>query len=60
MGYRTVFGKHKGKVNIISALATLSFDKKAYFSRELILLLKLIDKKIVNLKDLKDPGWCPW
>ncbi len=54
-GIETVFGKHKGKVNIISALATLSFDKRrsAYFSRELIILLKLIDKKIVNLKDLK-------
>ena len=54
-GIETVFGKHKGKVDIISALATLSFDQRrsAYFSRELIVLLKLIDKKIVNLKDLK-------
>ncbi len=54
-GIETVFGKHKGKVDIISALATLSYDKRrsAYFSRELITLLKLIDKKIVNLDDLK-------
>ena len=54
-GIETVFGKHKGKVDIISALATLSFDKRrsAYFSRELITLLKLIDKEIVNLDDLK-------
>ena len=54
-GIETVFGKHKGKVDIISALATLSFDKRrsAYFSRELITLLKLIDKDIVNLNDLK-------
>ena len=54
-GIETVFGKHKGKVDIISALATLSFDKRrsTYFSRELITLLKLIDKKIVNLDDLK-------
>ena len=54
-GIETVFGKHKGKVDIISALATLSFDKRrsAYFSRELITLLKLIDKKIVSLDDLK-------
>ena len=54
-GIETVFGKHKGKVDIISALATLSFDKRrsAYFSRELITLLRLIDKDIVNLNDLK-------
>ena len=54
-GIETVFGKHKGKVDIISALATLSFDKRRseYFSGELITLLKLIDKQIVNLDDLK-------
>jgi len=54
-GIETVFGKHKGKVDIISALATLSYDKRRskYFSGELITLLKLIDKKIVKLSDLK-------
>tara|TARA_B100001939_G_C16883266_1_gene591912 strand:+ start:108 stop:1094 length:987 start_codon:yes stop_codon:yes gene_type:complete len=54
-GIETVFGKHKGKVDIISALATLSFDKRRskYFSNELITLLKLIDKEIVSLDDLK-------
>ena len=54
-GVETVFGKHKGKVDIISALATLSFDKRrsAYFSRELITLLKLIDNNIVKINDLK-------
>jgi len=54
-GIETVFGKHKGKVDIISALATLSFDKRRskYFSNELITLLKLVDKKIVSLDDLK-------
>ena len=54
-GIETVFGKHKGKVDIISALATLSFDKRRseYFSRELITLLKLIDNEIVSLDDLK-------
>ena len=33
----------------------MSYDKRrsAYFSRELITLLKLIDKKIVSLDDLK-------
>lgn len=54
-GVETVFGKHKGKVDIISALATLSYDKRRskYFSKELIILLKLVDKKIVFLEDLK-------
>tara|TARA_B100001027_G_C16263185_1_gene330568 strand:+ start:122 stop:1084 length:963 start_codon:yes stop_codon:yes gene_type:complete len=54
-GVETVFGKHKGKVDIISALATLSYDKRRsqYFSRELIVLLKLIDKKIIYIDDLK-------
>ena len=27
-GIETVYGKHKGKVDIISALATLSYDKR--------------------------------
>jgi membrane-bound lytic murein transglycosylase B len=54
-GVETVFGKHKGKVDIISALATLSYDKRrsAYFSEELLILLKLLDKKVVKLSDLK-------
>jgi len=54
-GVETVFGKYKGKVDIISALATLSYDKRRskYFSNELIILLKLIDKKIVSISDLK-------
>ena len=54
-GVETVFGKHKGKVDIISALATLSYDKRrsAYFSEELLILLKLLDKRVVILSDLK-------
>ena len=54
-GVETIFGKHKGKVDIISALATLSYDKRRskYFSGELIVLLKLLDKEIVKLDDLK-------
>ena len=54
-GVETVFGKHKGKVDIISALATLSYDKRrsTYFSEELLILLKLLDKKVVKLSDLK-------
>jgi membrane-bound lytic murein transglycosylase B len=53
-GIETSFGRHLGKVDIISALATLSFDKRrsAYFSKELITILRLIDKKKVKLENL--------
>ena len=51
-GVETVFGKHKGKVDIISALATLSFDKRRskYFSNELIILLKLTLTSCVSIR----------
>jgi len=53
-GIETNFGINKGKVDIISALATLSFDKRrsAYFENELIILLQLIDKKIIQIENL--------
>ena len=49
-GIETNFGKHVGKMDIISCLATLSFDKRRskYFSSELTTLLKLVDKKIID------------
>ena len=55
-GIETNFGKHVGKMDIISCLATLSFDKRRskYFSSELTTLLKLVDKKII------DPGYTLW
>lgn len=45
-GIETRYGKVKGGYNILSALATLSYDgrRSAYFSKELITALKLIDK----------------
>ena len=48
-GIETHFGRHKGKVDIISALSTLSYDKRRseFFSKELLILLKLIDGKII-------------
>ena len=54
MGIETNFGKYLGKMDIISSLATLSYDKRrsAFFSNELLILLKLIDKKIINPKIL--------
>ena len=53
-GIETNFGKHVGKMDIISSLATLSYDKRRrdYFSSELLVLLKLIDKKLLNPKTL--------
>ena len=53
-GIETNFGKHVGKMDIISSLATLSFDKRRseFFSKELIILLKLIDQKLVDVDTL--------
>ncbi len=50
MGIETNFGEYLGKMDIISSLATLSFDKRRsdFFTKELIILLKLIDNKIIN------------
>jgi len=49
-GIETNFGKHVGKMDIVSSLATLSFDKRRskFFSKQLFTLLQLIDKKIIN------------
>tara|TARA_Y100000590_G_scaffold100669_1_gene114426 strand:+ start:5477 stop:6472 length:996 start_codon:yes stop_codon:yes gene_type:complete len=49
-GIETNFGKHVGKMDIISSLATLSYDKRRrdFFSSQLLTLLKLIDKKIID------------
>ena len=49
-GIETNFGKHVGKMDIISSLATLSYDKRRreFFSSQLLTLLKLIDDRLVN------------
>jgi len=49
-GIETQFGKYVGKMDIISSLATLSFDKRRreFFSSQLFILLKLIDKKLID------------
>ena len=49
-GIETNFGKHVGKMDIISSLATLSFDKRRskYFSQELFNILLLIDRKLID------------
>ena len=53
-GIETNFGKHVGKMDIISSLATLSYDKRRrdFFSEQLLILLKLIDKKLIDPKKL--------
>ena len=49
-GIETNFGKHVGKMDIISCLATLSYDKRRseFFSQQLLILLKLIDQKLID------------
>ena len=58
MGIETNFGKYLGKMDIISSLATLSFDKRRseFFTKELLILLKLIDKGIIK-KDILFGSW---
>ena len=54
MGIETNFGTYVGKMDILSSLSTLSFDKRRsdFFTQELITLLKLVDKKIIDNKTL--------
>ena len=54
MGIETNFGTYLGKMDILSSLATLSFDKRRsdFFTSELITLLKLLDLKIVDNNSL--------
>ncbi len=58
MGIETNFGNYLGKMDIISSLATLSFDERRseFFTSELLILLKLVDKKIIK-KDLLFGSW---
>ena len=54
MGIETNYGTYVGKMDILSSLATLSFDERRseFFSKELITLLKLIDTNIIDHKTL--------
>ena len=54
MGIETNFGTYVGKMDILSSLATLSFDKRRseFFTNELIILLKLIDNNQIDYKTL--------
>ena len=54
MGIETNYGTYVGKMDIISSLSTLSFDKRRseFFTKELLILLKLIDKNQIDHKTL--------
>jgi len=54
MGIETNYGTYVGKMDILSSLATLSFDKRRseFFSNELLILLNLIEIEKINYKTL--------
>jgi membrane-bound lytic murein transglycosylase B len=54
-GLETVYGKHKGKMSILNAIATLACDERRseFFTQELLNLFTLIDNKQVTIDQLK-------
>tara|TARA_B100000989_G_scaffold73181_1_gene51478 strand:+ start:1007 stop:2005 length:999 start_codon:yes stop_codon:yes gene_type:complete len=58
MGIETNYGTYLGKMDIISSLATLSFDKRRseFFTSELITVLKLIDRNKID-KNILFGSW---
>jgi membrane-bound lytic murein transglycosylase B len=54
MGIETNYGTYVGKMDILSSLATLSFDKRRseFFTNELLILLKLVDSNQIDYKTL--------
>ena len=54
MGIETNFGTYVGKMDILSSLSTLSFDKRRseFFTNELLILLRLIEIKKIDYKTL--------
>tara|TARA_B100002051_G_C16645617_1_gene591034 strand:+ start:49 stop:1050 length:1002 start_codon:yes stop_codon:yes gene_type:complete len=54
MGIETNFGTYVGKMDILSSLATLSFDQRRsdFFTNELLILLKLIENNQIDYKTL--------
>ena len=50
MGIETNFGTYVGKMDILSSLATLSFDERRseFFTRELITILQLVELKKID------------
>ena len=54
MGIETNYGTYVGKMDILSSLSTLSFDKRRsqFFTDELLILLRLIETKKIDYKTL--------
>ena len=54
MGIETNYGTYVGKMDILSSLSTLSYDKRRsqFFTNELLILLKLIDNNQIDYKTL--------
>lgn len=54
-GLETVFGKHKGKMSVLNALATLACDQRRseFFTLELLNLFTLIETKKVAVEQLE-------
>ena len=54
MGIETNYGTYVGKMDILSSLATLSFDKRRseFFTNELLILLRLVDTNQIDYKTL--------
>ena len=54
MGIETNFGTYVGKMDILSSLATLSFDQRRseFFTNELLILLNLIQKQQIKYETL--------
>ena len=50
MGIETNFGTYVGKMDILSSLATLSYDKRRseFFTKELITILQLVETKKID------------
>ena len=50
MGIETNFGTYVGKMDILSSLATLSYDKRRseFFTKELITILQLVESKKID------------
>jgi membrane-bound lytic murein transglycosylase B len=54
-GVETRYGKYTGGFSVIDALTTLAYDNRraAYFRKELLLALKILDEKHIELVDMK-------
>ena len=50
MGIETNFGTYVGKMDILSSLATLSFDERRseFFTKELITILQLVETQKID------------